>query len=193
MVKMTKDPQNLVEGQQGCRFVERFHNYDNPESTEKGKKNSKDQTPLCIENLEKETVLCIPMGVYKRTTHNPNARVAPNYSIVEDLAQMPYGMSTLEVLQSFPSQRVVLLSTIGVPDSSSQLVIKFDATDVRPHLPYHVYFPIGVIFNNILVKRTVIDEGDSTCVICLSCWKAIGYPQLTPSPTLLTNFDGHSF
>jgi hypothetical protein len=27
----------------------------------------------------------------------------------------------------------------------------------------------------------------------LACWKAIGQPALSPSPTLLTAFDGHSF
>jgi hypothetical protein len=117
----------------------------------------------------------------------------PNYSVVEDLAQTPCAMSTLEVLQSFPSQRTALLSSIGVADSASQLVMKFDATDVRPCLPYHVAFQIGVVCNNLLVKRIVIDEGASTCMMSLSCWKAIGSPELTPSPTLLTAFDGRSF
>jgi hypothetical protein len=27
----------------------------------------------------------------------------------------------------------------------------------------------------------------------LACWKAIGQPELSPSPTLLTAFDGRSF
>jgi hypothetical protein len=27
----------------------------------------------------------------------------------------------------------------------------------------------------------------------LACWKAIGQPTLSPSPTLLIAFDGHSF
>jgi hypothetical protein len=64
-------------------------NYDNPESTEKGKKASKDHAPLHIEKLKKETMLHIPKGVYKWTMHNPNARAAPNYSTFEDLAQRP--------------------------------------------------------------------------------------------------------
>ena len=38
----------------------------------------------------------------------------------------------------------------------------------------------------------VVDEGASTCVMSISCWKAIGYPQVVPSPTLLTTFNGHS-
>jgi hypothetical protein len=39
----------------------------------------------------------------------------------------------------------------------------------------------------------VVDEGASTCMMSLVCWKAIGQPVLSFSPTLLTSFDGHSF
>ena len=46
--------------------------------------------------------------------HNPNARAAQNYSIVEDLAQTPCVMSALEVLQSCPAQQNTLLSILGV-------------------------------------------------------------------------------
>lgn len=71
--------------------------------------------------------------------------------------------------------------------------MKFDSTEVRPCLPYHVDFHIGVLRNNILVKRTIVNEGDSACVMSFSCWKAIGSPKLTPSPTLLNAFNGRSF
>jgi hypothetical protein len=37
-------------------------------------------------------------GVLKHSTHNPNARVAQNYSIVEDLGQTPCAMLAFEVL-----------------------------------------------------------------------------------------------
>jgi hypothetical protein len=39
----------------------------------------------------------------------------------------------------------------------------------------------------------VVDEGASTCVMSLACWKAIDQPELSSSPTLLTVFDGRSF
>jgi hypothetical protein len=39
----------------------------------------------------------------------------------------------------------------------------------------------------------MVDKGASTCVMSLACWKAIGQPTLSPSPTLLTAFDDHSF
>jgi hypothetical protein len=50
-----------------------------------------------------------------------------------------------------------------------------------------------VVCNNILVNIIVVDYGASTCVMSLSCWKDIGSPKLTPYPTFLTAFDGHSF
>jgi hypothetical protein len=43
------------------------------------------------------------------------------------------------------------------------------------------------------IFRTVVDEGASTCVVSLAYWKAIGQLALSPSPTLLTTFNGHSF
>jgi hypothetical protein len=43
------------------------------------------------------------------------------------------------------------------------------------------------------IFRTVVDEGASICVMPLACWKAIGQPILSSSPTLLTSFDGKSF
>jgi hypothetical protein len=41
----------------------------------------------------------IPKGAFKRASHNPNARAAQNYSVVEDLSQTPCAMSALEVLK----------------------------------------------------------------------------------------------
>jgi hypothetical protein len=51
--------------------------------------------------------------VFKHSTHNPDAKATQNYSIVEDLGQTPCTMSSLEVLQTCPSQRNALLSTLG--------------------------------------------------------------------------------
>ena len=39
-----------------------------------------------------------PKGVVHISTFNPRARAAQNYNIVEDLAQLPSTMSTLQVL-----------------------------------------------------------------------------------------------
>ena len=92
--------------------------------------------PLTIEKPV-ETMPKIPKGVFKKTLHNPNARAASNYSVVEDLAQTPCAMLALEVLQSCPAQWDALLAALGSMDSSS-LIAKFHLSDFKIHLPYHV-------------------------------------------------------
>jgi hypothetical protein len=123
--------------------------------------------------------------VYKRTLNNPTTITTPNYSIVEDLSQTPCKMSSLEVLQSPPMQCSTLLSAIRATDSSIHLTMNFDGNDVSFH--------IDVIYAKHIIRRTVIDEGASTCLMSFSCWKPINSPELAPSPTLLTVFDGRSF
>ena len=38
-----------------------------------------------------------------------------------------------------------------------------------------------------------MDEGALTCVMYLSCWKALGSPEIMPSQSMLKAFDGHVF
>jgi hypothetical protein len=102
-------------------------------------------------------------------------------------------MSSWEVIQTCPSQRNALLSTLEALDLCGSKVIKFDITDVRPRLPYHVAFQIHVEYTKITIKGTVIDEGVATCVMSLTCWKAIDSPTLSQSMTMLIAFDGCSF
>jgi hypothetical protein len=146
---------------------------------------------LQIEKLE--PLPRIPKGVLKCSTHNPNARAAHNYSIVEDLGQTPCVMSALEVLQMCPSQRNAFLFALGALDPSGSKVIKFDVTDVKPCLPYHVAFQIHVGYSKYTIKRVVVDEGTATCVMSLICWKALDSLTLSKSLNMLTSFDGHSF
>jgi len=54
------------------------------------------ETPLQIKKLD--PLACIPKGVLKHSTHNPNSRATHNYSIIEDLGQTPCAMSDLGVL-----------------------------------------------------------------------------------------------
>jgi hypothetical protein len=140
---------------------------------------------------------CIPKGAFKKSSHNPNTRAAQNYSVVEDLSQTPCAMSALEVLQSFPTQRKALLTTLGSTETCNPGTIMLYTTNLKPRLPYHVAFQIVVAHPMKNFTRNifhgVIDEGTSTCVMSLACWKAIGQPIFSPSPTLLTTFDGHSF
>ena len=70
---------------------------------------------------------------------------------------------------------------------------KFNLSDVKIRLPYHVALSIDVIHGKKTIGRAVIDEGASTCVMSLSCWKYLGSPELVPSNTLFTTFNGRSF
>jgi hypothetical protein len=81
----------------------RAHNYNKPSASEKGKEAELPSLPLQIEKTLGETMTRIPKGAFKKASHNPNARAAENYSMVEDLSQTPCAMSALEVLQSCPS------------------------------------------------------------------------------------------
>jgi hypothetical protein len=124
---------------------------------------------------------------------NPHARAAQNYSIVEDLAQAPSVMSALEVLQSFPVQRKALLKAIGGIDPIDTNLIIFDLQDHIPRLPPQLAFQIQVIVSYKKICRTVIDEGASTCVMSITCWKAISSPPLTESHNRLKAFNGSGF
>jgi hypothetical protein len=175
----------------------RAHNYTKPSTSEKGKEVELPSLPLHIEKTLGEMMTRIPKGAFKKASHNPNARATQNYSMVEDLSQTPCAMSTLEVLQSFPAQRKALLIALGSTETCNPGSIMLDTTNLKPRMPYHVAFQIVVAHPTKMftgnIFRTVVDEGTLTCVMSLACWKAIGQPALSPSPTLLTTFDGHSF
>ena len=82
---------------------------------------------------------------------NPNARAAQNYSVVEDLAQSPCAMSTLEVLQSCPAQRSALLIDIGDVDPKNSLMITFDMSNFKKRLPHHMDFHIISSFRKFTI------------------------------------------
>jgi hypothetical protein len=109
-----------------------------------------------------------PKGIVRKCAFNPHARAAQKYSIVEDLAQAPSAMSTLDVLQIFPSQRKALLNSIGGIDPTYTNLIIFDLEDHVPRLPPQLAFQIQVVVENKNICRTVIDEGSSTCVMFVS-------------------------
>jgi hypothetical protein len=182
----------------GDAFIStREHDYSKPSTSRKGKEYELPSLPLQIEKNLDKTLTGISKGTFKKSSHNPNTRAAQNYFVVEYLSQTPCAMSSLEVLQIFPSQRKDLLTALGSTETCNPGTIMLDTTDLKPRFPYHVVFQIVVaqptknFTQNIF--RAVVDEGASTCVMSLACWKAIGQPVLSPSPTLLTAFDSHSF
>jgi hypothetical protein len=86
---------------------------------------------------------------------------------------------------------------LGATETTSLGTIVFDPTDYKPHFPHHVTFQIVVVYcmESLTWKifRMVVDEGASTCIMSLACWKAIFQPDLSPSLTLLTAFEGRYF
>jgi hypothetical protein len=150
--------------------------------------------PLHLERLSLDTVLrSPPKGVVRKFSFNPHARAAQNYNIVKDLAQAPSMMSSLEVLQSCPIQRKTLFKCIGGIEPTDTNLINFDLEDHIPRLPPQLAFQIQVIVFDKNICRTVIDEGASTCVIFITCWKAIESPPLTESHNTLKVFNGSGF
>ena len=101
-------------------------------------------------------------------------------------------MSILEVLQSCPVQRSMLLSALGVQDPGSSNAISI-STQGKPLLPPHVPIQIHVTYKGVNIRRIVVDEGASTCVMSLSCWKGLGSLDIAPSQSMLKAFDGHVF
>jgi hypothetical protein len=109
------------------------------------------------------------------------------------MAQAPSAMSALEVLQSCPTQQKSLLKDIcGVDPKDTNLII-FDLEDHIPRLPPQLAFQIQVVFADKNICRIVIDEGPSTCIMSVPCWKSIGSPPLTESHNTLKSFNGFGF
>jgi hypothetical protein len=117
------------------------------------------------------------------------AREAHNYSLVDDLAQSSAAMSVLEVLQTFPTQRKSLLSTLGVVNPTDNRLITFDLDSGEPRLPTLIAFQIPVKIQNITVHRCIINEGASTCIMSKTVWQKHGSLELIPSAITLSTYD----
>ena len=102
-------------------------------------------------------------------------------------------MSTLEVLQNCPSQRRTLLSALGAVDPALSNCIMFSLEHYKERLPHNLALQVHTTVRGKKIHRTLVDEGASTCVMSLSCWRAIGSPELNQSPTILKDFDGRNF
>jgi hypothetical protein len=182
----------------GDAFIStRAHDYSKPSASEKGKEVDLPSLPLQIEKTLGETMTHIPKGAFKKSSHNPNTRATQNYSVVEDLSQTPCAMSALEVLQSCPTQRKALLTALGSTETCNPGTIMLDTTDLKPRLPYHVAFQIVVAYPTKSFTSEYLLHGGRRG--CLNMRYVIGmleghWPtRFSPSPTLLTAFDGHSF
>jgi hypothetical protein len=146
--------------------------------------------PLVIPRPSAKPPLRIPRIPLRRNVHNPQARAAHNYSLVDDLAQSPAAMSVLEVLQTCPTQRKSLLSALGAVDPADTQLITFDLDSYEPCLPAAVAIQIPVKIRNITVHRCIIYEGASTCIMSKTVWQKLGSPELIPFAITLRAYDG---
>jgi hypothetical protein len=125
---------------------------------------------LVIPHPSAEPPLRIPRIPLRRNVHNPQARATHNYSLVDDLAQSLAAMLVLKFLQTCPTQRKSLLSTLGAVDPADTRLITFDLDSCEPHLPTLVAIQIPVKIWNITVHWCIIDEGASTCIMSKTVW-----------------------
>ena len=102
-------------------------------------------------------------------------------------------MLTLEVLQHCPSQRKTLLSALGAVDPTNSNYIMFNLDYFKTRLSHILSFQIHTTVHGKIIHCTIIDDGASTCVMSLSCWKTIGSPDINQFPTTLKAFDGRGF
>ena len=72
-------------------------------------------------------------------------------------------------------------------------MIHFNVENYKPRLPYKLAFQIIMKVVAKKVFLTVLDEGASTSVLSLTCWKSLGSPELVTSPMTLKAFDGRGF
>ena len=133
---------------------------------------------LHIEKPISDTILHPRNNTIHKAVFNPNVRVAQNYNIVEDLAQAPCAMSTLEVLQNCPTQRKTLLAALGAIEPMNSNHLMFSLENFKTRLSHQLAFQINTSICGKNIHRTVLDEGASTSIMSLSCWRAIGSPKV---------------
>ena len=102
-------------------------------------------------------------------------------------------MSDLDVLQTYPNQRKNLLTALGAMDPENSDIITFKLDDFKMRLSHQLAFQISTKITGKTICYTILDEGASTSVMSLSCWRAIGSLEINCSPTTLEDFDGHDF
>ena len=98
-------------------------------------------------------------------------------------------MSTLEVLQTCPTQFKSLLSALRALDLENSRIITFNLDNFKPRLSHQLAFQIATKVIGKKVHCTLLDVGASTLVVSMSCWRAIDSPEVNHSPTTLKVFD----
>jgi len=69
----------------------------------------------------------------------------------------------------------------------------FNLEYFKTRLSHQLTFHIHTTICRKNIHRTVLDEGASTSIMSLSCWRATGSPKVRQSMTTLKAFDGRDF
>ena len=86
-----------------------------------------------------------------------------------------------------------MLKTLGALDPDNTNLIHFNVENYNSRLPHQLTFQIMSRLVGRKVHRIVLDEGYSTSILFMSCWRALISIELTKSPTTLKSFNGRGF
>ena len=100
-----------------------------------------------------EKIMRIPKEQLRSTPYNRHMKDSHNYNIVDDLSQSLASMYTLGLLQSFPSQKKVLLNALGDFDPFDTNLVTFDHDNGEPRLPSSITFKVLVTVIKIIIHR----------------------------------------
>jgi hypothetical protein len=65
------------------------------------------------------------------------------------------------------------LASIGIVDHESSNHIMFNLENYVSQLSHQLAFQVDVVVHNQQIHQTILDEGASTCVMSLACWKSL--------------------
>ena len=145
------------------------------------------------QDINKTEVEAPSYSTIRKNSFSISARVAQFYNLVEYLSQVACAMSMLEVPQSCLAQQKNLLLALGAIDPKNYTMITFNVENYKLRLSHQIAFQIATRVVGRKVHRTVLDEGASTSVLSMSCWRSLGSLELNKSPTTLKYFDGQGF
>ena len=106
-----------------------------------------------------DTILRPPKSTIWKSVFNPYVHSAKYYNVVEYLAQAPYAMSTLEVVQTCPTQRKNLLSVLGAMDPENSNIITFKMKNFKSQLFHQLSLQLSTKFIGKIIRRTILDKG----------------------------------
>ena len=112
---------------------------------------------LHIEKPIPDTILLPPKSTLQNSILNPNTRVSQYYNRVEYLAQAPCAMSTLEVLQTCPTQRNNFLTSLGSLDPKNNNIIAFKLDDFKTRLSHQLDFQLSTKAIGNTIIHTILD------------------------------------